>query len=74
MKVLTDQTNEIFEGTPSQIVREMASSSFFEQNKLEYMEGVADRVKLWNGCVIRYDSPLSFLLGLEYAGLLLIEQ
>jgi hypothetical protein len=74
MQVLTEQTNELFEGTAGQIVRAMAASSWFHENKLEYMHGVADRLELWNGQVIRYDSPLSFLLGLEHAGLILIEQ
>lgn len=62
--------DETFEG----LVEAIRASEFLPQASVaDYMQGAAERSKLWNGSIIRTDSAEHFLRDLEAIGLVAFE-
>lgn len=59
--------------TPDEIVSSLKSGSRFasEQSTEEFMEGVSERIKDFNGCLIRSDTTDNFVSDIKSNGLLL---
>lgn len=71
MIIVTVENGKQFKGeTYSKVVKEMARSTWFEQNKLQYMEGVAHRCRVWDGSEIKYTTPKEFIYELLRVGVL----
>lgn len=63
--------NEVFEGTPSEIVEQMAKNSRMGSEKpMHYKQGVHLRAVIYSGARVRIDSDLEFIEDLINLGIL----
>lgn len=59
--------------TPDEIVSNLQSGSRFasDQSIEDFMEGVSERIRDFNGCLIRFDTADNFVADIKSNGLLL---
>lgn len=69
MITITIENGKQFKGRSySKVVSAMARSTWFKENKIQYMEGVAHRCKVWDGSEIKYRNPKEFIYELRRVG------
>lgn len=70
IKLLDDQI--IKAHSYQEAVEKMKTSASLQDNKIEYMEGVAQRVQVYNGEIINYNTPEEFIKELHRAGIIVV--
>lgn len=69
---INDDTNDIFKGSPEEIIAQFHASANMigrRSSDQEYMESVASRLSASTGCDIRTDSATNFLEDIAEAGM-----
>jgi len=68
--ITTQNGNQYSAKTYAKLVKKIAESTWLQQNKIQYMAGVAMRCKLWDGSIIKYRNPKQFIHELHRIGVI----